>query len=484
MTQKRSKTGRGANLLLGIFVFAAALTVTWSARAQFSPQTCSVCPTMTNVDYTFNSNELPNTASGYLSNVDYTRYVFANRYVKRFDYYVSSFATENNYDYLDTTYDPGSPTFRLTGSSVPAGYRTITTANSTQSFQLHPARFDFHTDTSVVTTGFSIGASTQAKVCCDNTLSSAMPVNAFNDGKRVDGLLLDTNDVVYFWQPVAGSTKRSNMALWGTPATGRDFDLYVRCNAMPTYSAWDYRGFSSDVYEFLTWQEPGSCTSPGTWYIAVHSHNGSGQFSLVRSHQWTATFNPQSRRVFMATDFNATSAELATISNTMSQAARILYGMTEGQILVERLYLWNNVNCANGCGGTHKRACDFCWKNAGSGCGGWSPACGPNMRTQVNLMAHELGHNQLHLPDEYTGFGNPNCGHSIMGNPWGNGSVFNLCYSGDHNRDGTSGISSPNVANWSQLYTDYRVPVMFTQTPDNYHYRDHDFNGKIDVVLR
>jgi hypothetical protein len=463
-----------AALLLGIAAPPMAM-----GTPSFNPIVCSQCPTMTEVDWTFHSDEMPfdpNCAVGtcphYTNNIYYWRSVIANRNVKQFEFRVDYFETEFGYDWLDYWEYQGSAT-RLWGSVAP-GWKNIT---SSSVLQHKPVEFRFRTDSSVSRPGFRIG---RARVCCQNTGGYIETDAPMRQSFRQTGVLLGTNDVVWMHVPVGPSGQTRNLVLWGT---GQDFDIYVRCNALPSATAFDFVGNSGNSQEFRTWVEPGGCTYPGTWYIAVHSYAGSGQFSVVPS----TMFNTKSvSNIRAGVDFLATQAQLNTFANTLSQGGRQFYGQTEGQFLLRNFNLYNNTgaNCTN-CGGA---ICTVCFKNAAG-------TAEVKANGQIDMFqsywgdpegfAHELGHWGLFVPDEYAG---PQwlCGHSNMAFPWG--SQNNHCFfydSGrnDHGKDGTPWAPAPGSNSaWSILNTHATiVPVIMYETPDNYDYRDHDMGGDIIV---
>ena len=82
-------------------------------------------------------------------------------------------------------------------------------------------------------------------------------------------MLLGTDDVVYFRVPDDMTAERS-VAMWGDPSNNNDFDIYVRCNAPPTPTVWDYRGYSVGAQEFLHLPQYG-CPVPPLFLLSAHA---------------------------------------------------------------------------------------------------------------------------------------------------------------------------------------------------------------------
>lgn len=446
----------------------------------FTPQACTVCPTFTEVDWSYNSSELPqdpNCAAGtcphYINNLYHWRTLLANKWVKQFQFRVDTFDLESGYDYFE--YGETGALSALTGSLSP-GWRGVVSSDSVQKL---PINLLLRTDISVTRPGFRLG---KARVCCSLSAPIVNPVPNRNllPLDRTTGVLLGPKDTVYATIPVGPSTRKQSISLWGPPGT--DFDVYLRCNAAPTPSAWDVRGFSGDSQETIVFQQPGGCTYPGTWYIAINSYAGSGQFDLVTSPMYNAG-DVSLRAGF---NWNAPATQVAASTAALLRSSRQFFGQTEGQILIRQFDIWNNTGttCGN-CGGV---ACDICFLDQpGTG----SCCAGPNgqvhlMQSYFNngeLIAHEYGHKYMSGGDEYDGFGGVwQCGHSNMANPVG--SQNNFCIDADHNSDATPGATvSPLSSVWTSALINGKVPVGLVTTGDNYDYSDHDFNGLIQAFV-
>ena len=477
-----------------VMAFAAWLLVVAApatATATFTPRMCSQCPSMTEVAWTFNSDELPtdpNCAGGtcphYINHLHYWRSVIANGNVKRFQFRVDSFNTEASNDWLDYSAYLASP-IRLTGQPT-TGWKDFTSATS---LQHRPMEFLFHTDSSVSRPGFRIG---RARVCCNSDAWPPVPDFPLRQTMRHTGVLLATHDVVYMHMPTGPSNRFQNLAMWG-PA-GADFDMYVRCNAVPTATTYDFRVNSAGTQEFTSWAQPGLCTYPGTWYIAIHSVSGSGQFNLVAS----PVFNTHYLYINAGVNFLATPTQLNTFANTLSQGARQFYGQTEGQILFAAIHLWNNAGPPGGggnCNNCNGGACNVCFRNEP----GTGYCCDPGGMVVMQTgywgdpegMAHEWSHWGLGVPDEYSGCATGckwHCGHSNMASPWG--SQNNHCFfhqnQHDHGEDRSAGVGPPGSNAVWKIVESYGTVVPLSQwseTPDNYDYRNHDMNGFSNVVV-
>lgn len=302
-------------------------------------------------------------------------------------------------------------------------------------------------------------------------------------GKRTFGILTGTNDTVYMSVPLPSSGDvKTTLALF-TEAAGEDFDLYVRCNALPTPDIWNYRGFGSTSQEFVT-IPPGTC--PGqTMYVAVNSFSGRGVFSLVASHSFVQTAS-----INAVTTFPATTAQIDQFANTLVNGMKVFYGMTEGGWLAPNIKICNQAQAANcpnpvfyfrndcersnaditpGFGRSIARICT----------GGWD---------QPRVIAHEAGHAILKLPDEYYDVGSPPvpfsiCGHSIMA-AYQTG-MYNLCRDFDHKQDKLTAATIPPTAgasSWQRLNvcTGQTISTCFVpsqmmvsaqdSTPDAYSY--------------
>ncbi len=144
--------------------------------------------------------------------------------------------------------------------------------------------------------------------------------------------------------------------------------------------------------------------------------------------------------------------------------------------------VWNQTGAScNNCGGQY---CDICFTSV---LGKSQASCGnpPVMYRQfpefnAEILAHEYGHYNLCLPDEYSepdGGVVLHCGHSVMSQH--DGTNNNLCTTLGHGFDGTPG-APPQAgvsANWTQLNGVFDTTPSVDGTPDNYDYTGHSLGG-------
>jgi len=172
--------------------------------------------------------------------------------------------------------------------------------------------------------------------------------------------------------------------------------------------------------------------------------------------------------------------------------------MTEGQYLVDSAF---HNNTGSTCQNT---TCNVCFHDA-TGRSYSDSACGSGkihiMRGNPSstflggeaynggggtgeAIAHEFGHLYLCMYDEYAddGYGNSlmQCGHTVMANPY---LANNLCYyestgNHTHKEDKDPNASATSVsAGWSVVPG---TPTVYTDTPDNWNYANHEFDGMLD----
>ncbi|MCL2326760.1 MAG: hypothetical protein FWC40_09750 [Proteobacteria bacterium] len=436
-----------------------------------------------------NATELPlhqncagtptNPCPNYSNNLKHTRYMSGNSYIKYVQFYAQTFEVEPNYDKLYYG-ENGRPLSFLTGYLNMLAFG-VTLSSSLQN---EPIVFRFETDHSVALDGIDIIG---ADVCCN-----AVPVDGDTTMQpffRHTGVLLGTNDVVYFEVP-ASLFKHEQFVLWphASASNSNDFDIYIKCNEKPTPNLYDYRGFAGGSYEYVhipdhtCWDQ--SRTKGGMWHVAVHSYRGAGMFNLVKQEH----FVWQHFDIRAGTNFIATPTQMTQFASTLRQGVRHFYGATEGNIVIESIHLYNSGSCSN-CGGL---PCSVCFMNTPGAAS--SPLCGAgtiDMRqgswNEPRHLSHELGHKYFCVRDEYSSAFGPLCGHSIMA-AHDRIDQNNFCYSGNHNKDpGHLNLTTLPSA-WQQartapgVITDY-LPV---ETPDNYDYSTFNFStvGTVGNVIR
>ncbi|MBE9594973.1 MAG: PPC domain-containing protein, partial [Proteobacteria bacterium] len=62
--------------------------------------------------------------------------------------------------------------------------------------------------------------------------------------------------------------------------SGKDFDLYLRYELKPNWTEWDDKGYTSTPNETVRAYP----TKIGNYYLMVHAHSGSGDYTLKASH--------------------------------------------------------------------------------------------------------------------------------------------------------------------------------------------------------
>jgi hypothetical protein len=419
------------------------------------------------------------------------RLIVANKYVHELGFYLSSFSTP---DYSDSLmYGADWLLYDLIGGSRSNLWIDI---ESPSSMQAGPAFFKFVTNRTVNSSGFQF---TGARACCNvSGYSSPAQIEYM---QRVQGFLLATNDVVYLTLPADNTASHLAIALWGDHIEGNDFDIYVRCNQVPTTTSYDYGGpyaGDSDLVHI-----PSNVCSNGTWHIAINAralaavnpingvfniyatkHRPSMHFAEFR----VGTDFPQN--VFHVPSFSWVDMK-TKIPDTLRDAAAFLFAATEGAVYVESFKVtlltpcadgnWNTVGCTNYPSGLPIRCiCDGF--NAAGVCrqcihlasrsglhGAASGVCvspGENAYFDVynylaaifddysNLpqtIAHEAMHTLFCANDEYSGT-QIKCTHSILANTNGKSRYLrNACFSTgayncDHGWDPINYTWNPPVA--------------------------------------
>jgi hypothetical protein len=286
--------------------------------------------------------------------------------------------------------------------------------------------------------------------------------------------------------------EHQTISLWpGSTSPGADFDLYARCNAMPTTSVFDARGFSSAPMEHLH-LDSAACPN-GTWYITVHSFAGTGQFNVIRQQHYP------SAHIALEVAFStpATAAQITSWENYLANSARYYFGVTEGGRIVDRFSVHRNSTSCEffdpaGCGGHY---CDLCI-DPNTDDRAFTYTSWPKHiqlwagdLNRPATLTHELGHYDLGLPDEYKdetdalgGFSRPKCGHSVMGLPF-TGRQYNLCQPGDHAQDRMHADPAGGDSSWTRIGNN-KIPGYVYETPDNYTYLNFNFgNMQIGTIV-
>lgn len=503
---------RRASRARGTSIAAAMLLLAWSRQANatlsFSP---FQCPSPVYVPYTYSLGQrYPDTPGGdtsrresevgydpnnysaavqaYNNTINHSRYFIGNQYTSSMEFHYTLFDLEYFYDtirgghytnYLTTDWVQD---FSQTGS-YSAGYLPAVVGGGGDSLQAHHGYLQFVSDINNSHQGITVDS---VKVTCGayDILTHAMWPH-----ERYSGVLLAQNDVVY--ARVASDTPASGthqtVALWTAPSV--DADLYVRCNAYPTPTVYDYRDFRGGTSSFI--HIPANQCVGGSWYIAVHSYSGVGQFSLV----WARHKTSEHRTINVSRGDSGNSAPAdreSVMRDMLRRAAGRVFGMTEGQVVLADINLHNAGT--SGCLCTNPGLCDTVldWNRTFRAnaeiCpfvygGSYSNVCAhvgaddiSNARDEV--LAHEWGHEWLCNRDEYTDALGPACGHSIMASYR---NMQNVCQNSDHAKDGQPGATDPyGVSGWARMSTDGRLYwAPWGGTPDAFEYLYQTVDGNI-----
>lgn len=468
----------------------------------FNPVQCPVCPAMTEVNWTYavggrtnvfeqpsDPNCVPTPTSPcphYINNVSFAvREIVASAYVSQFGFRADFFKTASSSDALSWEFWLNqSPVFssawRLSGTPATGWVDTAGPA----ALQAAPMIMTLATDGSATDEGFSLG---RGRVCCSTTPTST-PAIEYRRATPFHGLLLGTNDVVYIQAKSWGQVYHSSLTLEGDQTPGNQYDLFVRCNAQPTPTAYDFVAFAPGTQQHI--HLPLNYCSLGQLQIAVSSVAGSGSFKLMV----TDHFASEHYRLKVGSDYAIAPGDVPSWTSTLSLGAQSFFGVTKGTQYVEGFDMWNGLGCGN-CGGT---SCDICIRNL-PGTGQCCNAAGQielyqDYKFQPRGIAHEFGHRQLHsnIPDEYVLA--PNCpnglsqcyrdGHTVMATPFGTN--HNLCQVNDHNLDGTPGVGSASnelTSDWEKYSQSGFTPYELVETGYQSDYQDFNFRGQLGAVV-
>lgn len=449
------------------------------AQTSFTPIVCPTCPSWTApVSYVFDSDSGENGVEPDKDNALLTarnqrsrRLFWANAFVRGIQFYFTSFDTEGIVDRLELSQDDGPRTtaFGVFSNS----HRSVTTPLG---LQWAPVTMTYVTDATVASNGFATG---HVDLCCQPMTDAPWPRDYLVSGMRNEGVLLGTNDVVYFKFPAAptGSpTRLVNIVLTGQAATGFNPNLYVRCGALPTPTTFTEASLSADRLEFaqITTNE---CAAPSDLWIAVHSQAGAGTFSLHAAQG----LRPQAivYRVVVETD---SIAEFNSVEQPLRELSRKYFALTEGQFLLDQFIVtrvpigtlgpqdhsecFDLGECSLVLPGGNcmcmLQECNF--TSHESGWGVIMVSHGPNATMNCNggpplgdwgdsdVLLHEVAHQQINQTDEYGTCG-ARCGHTTMG--YSQHPAHNMCVGGTNanhpkDRDPTCTSGAPNPAGWDR----------------------------------
>ncbi|MCC6873558.1 MAG: hypothetical protein IT378_04545, partial [Sandaracinaceae bacterium] len=266
---------------------------------------------------------------------------------------------------------------------------------------------------------------------------------------------LNANDsIVDLVLPTRQSNEGVSIAAWleqPSSSSASSVGVWMRCNAYPDAANWDYRQyFQPNVPVFI---RPIAIPCSGNWYVTIGS-SAPGVAKLVHLTASAHNLNRIVTGTRIGVKWNANATERAGILYGLRSAAWRAYGMSMGTILMREFWLYNNSSCSkiDGCGGAGCSICitlEDCTSNVGSLDGymticddeavdlqtnnwGWIDTVGQ----AAQVIAHELGHQWMAQPDEYSKVGAPCnhgynlCGHTMMESYHLN--THGLCNNADH----------------------------------------------------
>ena len=487
--------------LVGAALHLMSAQSAFAQAGPFAPIKPAVCPAWTEVDWTWdgtnadeveiNVNLLP--SMEYNNNQEIRANVLGNAWTQRLQVQAGTFNVEPTYDTL--SFQNANPVVSRVYGSGTSGWVTALDVSgapvfSNASLQNHVGGRVFKSDAINIGGPYAGATLTRARVC-GNLTTAAPGISSSLDwemGRRQTGALLGAGDTVYLRYNRSDTTLESSLALWST-AAGTDFDIFVRCNAVPTQFSWDFGTPFSGSSEMLV-LPPSYCPGPSTIYVAVNSFSGAGGFNLVMSQR-----NPSrvmDYRVGTSNESSSvpwTTAEINGISTELRNAARYFWGATEGTTRIRNITLFDSRTAGNcSCGAA---ACDACYmsRDGRSFTDALNKVWIFRNHRGPELVSHEWGHQLLGLvgdflsTDEYTDTPSGSihrCGHSLMGLHWWH---RNFCNDIDHGKDYAPGASPYGADSmWKRLYNWGKSPFKPVATPDVHDYMTHPMGGAVGNV--
>lgn len=445
---------------LGLFVLSPA-----TANAAFTQATCP----STGYDTPF-PVRIGSTGFDTMINSSPTRYanrqhkqwnIFANWNVKWLQPRIgANFETESTYDWFKVI--QGDTIFTYSGAYA-AGYTSFPWTLFTSGFG-HYVSATWHTDSSVTMPTQPVFD--EARAWCLNTTQATVPMGAIARNTRYDGVLIKTGDVLYFSvTKLAGTDMRISVNVPDNGASsGANFDIYASTStSMPDGSNYMIKDTSSALHAQVNL---GYSAGGTTWFFGVRSAFGAGH-AVIHAYSTTPS-NMRTEKVCLNGITKA--AGLTTnVRDSLKAASLWLYQATHGNHLVHTY----NVTAMDLCSSEYCSACDptcticmdnpsvnpdWCGFQTSGGtirigyytCGGYlNPTAWAGF-----TLAHEFGHKNLGLPDEYDWDPvDPNvwCGHTLMNSPVGNArgmcTPLNHCY----DREGPPNSGVCGNSGWTLL---------------------------------
>lgn len=356
-----------------------------------------------------------------------------------------------------------------------------------------PISMTFLTNASVGRTGFIID---RVRYCRE---APAQTYTTIQTKKRIQGLLLGTNDTVFMRLPGTAAGTQLNLVAWPGTIAPANFDLYARCGSPPTPTLWTAKSaHTSDANEEFLTISNAQCGSGANLYVAVNSTSGFGSFNLLVSPMEVSA----NLSIKVAVE-GPTQPDYNAVIVTLSKTAKYLYAASDGQVIIGRFDVMKAPpdsisdfdTCRTACQAKFGAPCGLCFLQevfGGTADNVGSPVAivGRNSAVELGMwnyyqgVTHELAHPFLpYMYDEYgatnnaEGFRVLECGHSVMGT---SDRQQNFCAPVNHELDKQVGTNEPQSDVWSESSVLHSPPGI--GTPDWYNFQDHNWVGGTIIV--
>lgn len=476
---------RGSRFACLTLLATANLLCGSPARAAFTQATCPSVGWDTAFPVRLGTKEF-DTAIGFApdrySNWQHHQWtLLVNRNVKFIDARIGpAFDAETNFDYLKVFH---TSTYTYTGPFTP-GYlfpwQVVSDAVRGNHVQLL-----WHSDP--LFTRPSQPHFDEARVRCHSTVQPTTPMPAIPANTRVEGLLIKSGDVIYtsVYQPAYSSLQVAVDVPPGAATQGADFDLYLSTTTTtPDNANYTQRDITTGASAFAgTWDT----AAYGRYvYIGVRSYSGAGQFTL---HAYTQGAGNKTSLKVCINGVDKPTGLTAGLSTMLKAGSAWLSQATLGQFRVTDYNVVSIPYCAQTFCSQCDSSCDVCTNHPSANsdfcgfqssggvtripyytCGAYNDPVGSAL-----TLAHELGHSQLSLGDEYfwraaPDHSRPWCGHTLMNLPYGN--ARGLCTSLNHCFDGEDEQypCSPSNSAWNVLASRFATtpPASWSADPSRY----------------